>query len=228
VAAGAAMFIALVATVAQSRWYMINTWGFIIGATVIYMAKDRIKEWMRSFLSSRLTRWLADYSVKIRDPVTNAEIGHCRETFSYAKLDSVPADVLRLRLRDAQTSIDPLAKPEVAMRYEKDIRLRPAAISDRLHVEPYEINDIIRFAITHFRRSADDPMSVIAHYDAKEDRVRHRKFRKVYHLNVVMVIRSLSTPAAPMMRRIRVVFDRRGIRRLEDVNRDSSIGPETR
>lgn len=214
IAAGAAMAIALLATVLHSR-YVLSTSGFVIAGTIVYILKDRIKEWLKGFLSASFRRLLSDYSEEIRDPSTGRELGRCRESFTWVADKDVPEDVLALRQLGAAASIEWQAKPEIVFRYHKDVTLNGRAIVERLHLEDYDLNDIIRFGIQQFLVRADDPVDYVATYDASAGTVARRPFPKVYHLNVVFVIRALSGRA--MAKRIRVVFDKGGIRRLEQV-----------
>jgi hypothetical protein len=71
----------------------------------------------------------------------------------------------------------------------------------------------MRFCVSHFLVRADDPVVRVPIYDPQTDAVVRRDFAKTYHVNLVMVMRSATT--APVLRRIRVVFDKRGIRRLD-------------
>lgn len=215
IAAGTAMAFALVIAVLGSRWYVTNTWAFVVAGTITYILKDRIKDWLKGFFSSRSGRWLADYAVDIRDPVTGNEIGRCRESFHYLPAAKIPRDVLAFRHADARSPIEPAAKPEVVIKYEKSVRLGSTALVERLHLQDYEVNDIMRFSLAQFLVRADDPTSTVPVYDPETDAVTTRAFHKVYHLNVVMVFRAVDAP--PLMKRVRVVFDKHGIRRLEEV-----------
>jgi hypothetical protein len=214
IAAGAAMAFALLAAVFGSRMgFVSNTWGFVLAGTITYMFKDRIKEWLRGFLSSQTGRWMADYATDIRDPVSGHEIGRCRESFNYVDPRSVPSEVWALRHANSKSEVEIEAKPEVVIKYEKEVRLSSASVIERLHLADYEINDIMRFCVTQFLVRADDPVVRVPIYELQTDQVVRREFAKTYHVNLLMVMRSAAT--APVLKRIRVVFDKRGIRRLD-------------
>jgi len=214
IAAGFAMAFALTITIVGSRWVLADTWAFVAAGTITYIFKDRIKDWLKGFFSSQTGRWLADYTTEIRDPVSGRDIGRCRESFSYLDPATTAPEVLARRHRDSTSPIEPEAKPEVVIKYEKEIRLSSACLIERLHLADYEINDIMRFSMAQFLVRADDPIAVLPVYDPETDAVSRREFRKTYHLNLVMVMRCAGSPAT--MRRIRVIFDKHGIRRLEE------------
>jgi hypothetical protein len=133
-------------------------------------------------------------------------------------MDDVPDAIQQVRRNDAEVSIERMCKPEVVMRYAKDVKLDDRAIIQRLHVDDYDVNDIIRFSFARFLRRADDPHSELPVYDEAEDRVDTRAFRKVYHVNIVLAFHTPSVKKSqPTFKRVRVVFDKNRIRRLDEV-----------
>ncbi len=217
IAAGIAMFFALTATIYAGEVYGINSWNFIAAGVATYILKDRIKDWMKTFLGARFSRFLADYSIRIRDPITDASIGRCRESFCFIETSEVPEEVLRFRKKDATTSIEAMAKPEVVMHYSKQVNLRGKDIIERMHLEDYNLNDIVRFSLAQFLVRADDPTSSISYFIEETDSVERRDFRKVYHLNLVMSLRSKGSKRA-ILKRVRVIFDKKSIRELQEVS----------
>ena len=144
-----------------------------------------------------------------------ARLGRCRESFSYLRPKDVPQAVLKLRHNGRPESIEAQAKPETVLRYEKEVRLRSQVIANRMHLEDYDVDDIIRFGMQQFLVRADDPVESVSLYDPDLDMVERRPFPKVYHVNLVMVLTAESDPDNPSVRRVRVIFDKDGIRRLE-------------
>ena len=215
-AAGVAMLFAALATVLQLKFWLINSSGFIIAAVLTYILKDRIKDWLKRFFAKRLTRFLFDYKVKIRDPISETAIGTCREAMSYVKMSDVPRKVLEARHQDSKVLIEADAKPEVVIRYEKAIRLESETAIERLHTDHFDINDIIRFSLARFLARADDPVSTLPLLNEDTDAVEMVPFRKLYHVNVVMLIHSAGTEGAAT-KRVRVVFDQDAIVRLDEV-----------
>jgi hypothetical protein len=217
IAAALTMALALTLTLWQSQRFAINTWGFVIAGSMIYVLKDRLKELIRQYMSSRMAGFFPDYSVQVKDPETGTELGRCKETFGYREPKDVPKDVLDLRHEGRPKSMEAQAKPEVVLYYRKDIRLRGSEVVKRLHLANYEVNDIIRFGIQDFLVRADDPIAVVPTYDVKADAVVRRSFPKVYHMNVIMVWRADAAPEKPIFHRVRVVFDKHGIQYLDSI-----------
>lgn len=216
IAAGFAMFFALLATIIAGEMYGINSWNFVAAGVGTYILKDRIKDWLKIFFGSRFSRFLADYSIRILDPITQANIGRCRETFCFKESENVPEDVMACRRKDAKSSIESMTKPEVVMHYSKEVRLRGKDIIERMHLEDYNLNDIVRFSLSQFFVRADDPTSSIPYFIEETDSVERRDFRKVYHLNLIMCLSSKGSGRSSI-KRVRVIFDKHSIRELQDV-----------
>ena len=215
IAAGAAMIFAVAAAFfAQARWGL-NTWPFFVAAVVSYMLKDRIKAWLNQTFLARMSRWLWDHSVRILDPASGAIIGQCREAVTFLDPDDVPASVLRMRHSADPSPLDRTRKPEVVIKYDKAVGLWGRAIAQH-HGRLKDISDIIRFDVSRFLMRADDPSTDERVYDPVSDVVRKVACPKVYHLNVVFVLKSGSGGSVIATQRMRVVLDQRGIRRVEE------------
>ena len=212
VAAGVAMLFATIAgLVSQARWGL-NSLPFVLALIGSYILKDRIKDWLKQYFSRKMTRLLADYDVRIRDPETGVVLGRCREAFSFLSQNKVPDEVAAHRHRDAVSVIEADSKPEVVMKYEKDVHLDGRVIGEQ-YGPLRDINDILRFNVSHFLVRTDDPVRTVRYYDPERDAVASVRCPKVYHVNVVFVLRAQEQVT---LERVRVILDKRGIRRLEE------------
>lgn len=223
IAAGMAMFAAVVVTLYHSRWFALNSWGFVIAATITYVLKDRIKDWLKLYFRRAAGRWAYDYSVDISDPLQGSKVGHCREAFSYLQPHNVPAEVQAFRRATDAVSIEAEATPEVVLRYSKLVRLHaPAGDLDRAHLESYELNDIIRLSLRRFLSRADDPASVVPLFDERAGCVVERELHKVYGINLVLATRAVAdSPVA--LRRLRIDFDKQSVLRIVELRSDGSV-----
>lgn len=213
-AAALAMLVATVAAIVAQTHYGVNTGPFVLALVAAYVVKDRIKEWLRQYLAAKMAPWIADYAVDIRDPDTAMAIGRCRETFTWLSPDRVPPEVWDCRHEGAGGGLEVRTKAELIMHYRKEIALRSDLIEQH-HSRLHDINDILRFAVTPFLSRADDRLKTIARYLPEEDRVVDLQLPKVYHLNTVLVLTALDRERAPEIQRVRVVFDKAGIKRVE-------------
>jgi hypothetical protein len=204
IAAGAAMFFALIATIYAGDVYGINSWNFIVAGVFTYILKDRIKDWLKIFFGASFSRFLADYSIRIRDPITDKSIGRCRENFDFIKAEDLPKKVLQYRRKDAKASIEYMTKPEVIMHYSKRINLQDKDIVERMHLKDYNLNDIVRFSLAQFMVRADDPTASIPYYVEETDAVERR-------------VLSSKESGREQLKRVRVIFDKEAIRELQEV-----------
>lgn len=213
-AAAVAMLFSTIAAIWSQHIYGMNSFPFVVAIVIAYVFKDRIKEWLRAYFSAKLGPWLYDYSVLIRDPVADAVVGRCRESFVYLPTSRVPKDVLRRRHADATSVLERESKPEIVMKYVKDVSLHGRRIASK-HGRLGDVNDIIRYNISSFLARMDEPIQHVEAYDAAQDRVRSIACPKSYHVNVVLVLRARDRMVT--MERFRVVLDKRGIKRLSAV-----------
>jgi len=216
VAAGAAMLFAVIASIASQQKWGINSIPFVLAAVTSYMLKDRIKDWLKLYFSKKMTRFLADYTENIFDPFTGTIVGVCREAFSFIDARQLPMAVHERRHAGETSLVESAHKAEVIMKYEKDVRFdggKIAALHGRLH----DINDIIRFNVSEFLARADDPSQSVPTFDRKRSAVHHVECPKTYHINVVFVLRAHGAVGPELLHRVRVVLDKRGIRRLEEL-----------
>ncbi len=215
VAAAVAMLFSTIAAIWSQNRYGINSYPFVVALVISYVFKDRIKEWLRTYFNRQFSRFLWDYSVTIRDPANDAEVGRCREMFSFTDPDSVPRPVYDARHGDATGVLEPKSKPEIILKYVKEITLRGRSIAAN-HGRLLDVNDIIRFNVSSLLARMDDPVRTVETFDAKTGTIRQVTCPKSYHVNVVMVLRAVS--GSPSYERFRVVLDKSGIRELHEVS----------
>jgi hypothetical protein len=218
IAAGFAMLFAAVVTLFAQNRYTTNSIPFIVVVVVSYVFKDRLKDWLKLFLSRGLVRWTADRKIRIRDPYSGRVIGNLKEAFSFSDESRIPASILYCRQVDNITSVDEEGKPERIIKYEKEVSLLPARIS-RFHERRRDLNDIMRLNIDDFLKQADDPVVDYLHLDPATGELQHVQCQRVYHVNIVFTYRSIDAKkqSAERMERIRLVFNRDGIVRLDQV-----------
>jgi hypothetical protein len=214
-AAAVAMLFSTVAAIWSQSIYGINSFPFVVAIVIAYVFKDRIKEWLRAYFSAKLGPWLYDYNVVIRDPVADAVVGRCRESFTYLQPAQAPKDVQRKRHADATSVLERESKPEVVMKYIKDVTLHGRRIASK-HGRLGDVNDIIRYNISSFLARMDEPIQHVAAFDPAQDRVRSIACPKSYHVNVVLVLRARGRLVT--MERFRIVLNKRGIKRLSVVH----------
>lgn len=217
-AAGAAMFISILLGFLVVDNLAHNTYAYITLLIVVYMLKDRFKEWIRMGSAKFMNKFFPDRKFLIYDTVHENKIGFSKETVRYLPLSQVPQDIINIRERGAKISIESRGKPEVVYKYVKMVELKTEKIKE-FHERHRNVNDIIRFNIKRFLQYADDPETTEILWDPESHQVKKIKCIKVYHLNVIFRLRSISSkyPTSPLYyKKIRVVLDQTGIRRVTE------------
>ena len=217
-AAGAVLlFAAAVALYARNR-YATDSMPFVAIVFIAYIFKDRIKDWLKLHFSKGMTRWLPDRRVGIKDPITGERIGFFKEAFSFVPPGQVPAEINLRRNADNFTTMDQEGKPERVMKYEKEVTLDPKTVL-KFHERRKDLNDIMRFSIDHFLRQADNPAEDHPHLSDDGKQLEMLRCSRVYHVNMVIRYTSQGSSGNPEIsyERVRIVFNRKGIVRLEEV-----------
>ncbi|MBP7735032.1 MAG: hypothetical protein KA369_03575 [Spirochaetes bacterium] len=212
VAAGIAMvFATLVAFIGQS-WYGSLSLPFFIALVISYMFKDRMKESLRLYLNVALHKRLYDRRRNIYHSF-DEKIGTCRESFNIITDSAVPAKIMEYRSRDSITDINNSMTGENVILYRKYIRLSSRQFKKiKQRHSANDVIDIMRFNIQHFLRSMDNPEKKI--FIPTQSGYRKAYGMRVYHINMITCF---IVDDMEYLRRFRIILNRNGIRRIEEV-----------
>lgn len=217
-AAAVSMAVALAVTAFASQRYGPNSLAFAAIVILGYAAKDRIKDLLKLWFVKHWTRWFSDRSTEILDPSSGKLIGRMREAFRFVPSDRVPGEIMRRRLMDSITAVENEGKPEDVIRYEKEVVLYPRRIT-QFHERRKDLNDILRINVFPFLTQADDPKAEYTHLNSKTGRLEVLNCSRVYHVNVILryLVRGGFNGETEKYERIRIILNRKGIKRLEEV-----------
>ncbi|PKM97471.1 MAG: hypothetical protein CVU79_08130 [Elusimicrobia bacterium HGW-Elusimicrobia-3] len=217
-AAGAAMLFAVLVTLFFQQRYAMNSLPFVLAVVISYIFKDRIKDWLKLLFSRSLTRWISDRKIAILDSAGGGRIGLLKEGSTFIPGRDVPPDISRLRRIDNITSVDEEGKPERVFKYKKEIQLYPDVIM-RSHKRRRDLNDIMRFNIRELVEQADDASVDYPYVDPATGELRSAACARVYHLNLILKYTYFDREARENVHydRIRIVLNKEGIVRLEEV-----------
>ena len=196
--------------------------GFTLPVFIIliisYIFKDRFKELIRTFLSSRIHNHLYDHKMNIFVQPKN-RIGICRESFYFMHEKKIPAQIRKLRNRDHITEIENGWMGEKIILHRKNIKLFSKKISRIYTGFPIEfINDIMRFNVSKFLNKMDNPEKEI--YLPAGSSYKKICGERVYHLNMVI---KYSLKNRFLYKRFRIILNRNGIKKIEKVSTDKEI-----
>ena len=213
IAAGISMLFATLVLFLSQSYYGPLTLPVFVALVIGYMFKDRIKELLRVYFSRKVSGLLFDHKTRIYSD-TRSPIGHCRESFDFVDEVKVPERVMKIRDRDHITEIESDWLSENVLRYRKRIKLSSRAISTAYRdIDTDGINDIMRFNVAAFTRHMGNPRKELFVLD--EDDFHRVKAERVYHLNMVL---RYGGDDGIRYKRLRVVLNRRRIRRIETVS----------
>ncbi|MCK5726765.1 MAG: hypothetical protein KAH22_08080 [Thiotrichaceae bacterium] len=211
-AAGLAMLWATsIAMYVQYR-YGLFTMTFFITLVISYIFKDRIKEGVRDYLSSKLVRFFYDQKTQITSGVSKSNIGNTRENFNFTKSKSIDEDIKALRNRDQISQIRKYSVGEVILHYRKKVKIFPKRFEQVFKAFNIQgVTDITRLNVSRFTKKMDNPKRQLFTTDGEN--YCRTSARKVY--NIDFIVRYSSTDEVTV-KRFRLVMDRGGARRLEE------------
>ena len=212
-AAALAMAFSMTAAFLSERIWGLNSLPFVVAVVIAYVFKDRIKDWVKLFFSTRIAQWMPDRSMRIVDPSSGTSVGRCRETFSYLQDSRIPTSVRRWRHGKGQ-ALELEYNPEVCLHYIKDVGILGKQIST-MHGRRKGINDIIRWNVSSFLSRMDDPERHVDFWDGESLELRTAVCPKRYELNIVLVLKESDRLVS--VQRYRVELDRTGIHSLESI-----------
>lgn len=212
-AAGLAMIWATAIAIYAQYKFGIFTMAFFITLVVSYIFKDRIKEIVRDYLSNKLLRFFYDQKVRICTCSRKHQIGSSRESFSFVGDDRIDDEILKLRNRDPISGIGEYTVGEKTILYRKKINVFPAHFEQVYQVLKVKgITDITRYSVARMTRKMGNPKRHLFVTDGKD--YRRINARKVHHINFIM---RYTAHDKSYLKRFRIVMDRGGIRRLEEI-----------
>lgn len=219
VAAMIAMAFAVTVSLLAQLELDIFSGAFVAIMIVSYMIKDRLKDWGKRYGGRHLGRLLPDTLVRVHDNEGDRALGQCRESFYMLQVDEVDDEIRRSRQSRRASSIERLGKPEVVIRYSKDVTLHSQPLRDEL-AGLEGLHDIIRFNLGHLRDRMDAPREDHPLIDPNTGEIQIIPCARVYHINIILRMTvGRGKHARSRVERVRVVMDQRGIKRVEFLDR---------
>lgn len=206
VAAGLAMVMALSLAAVSERAYGVNTTPFAMAVVVGYMLKDRVKDWLKRFFASRLSRYFADYKGAMVAQ-QGQQVGSFRETFTFSA--SVPPEIFQRRHADSPAEVEVASKPETVLRYEKAYRMDSSSAS-QVYGPTASVTNVVKFNVSELLQGMQPAQR--ARRVLREGKVVREQLARRYHVNVILLAESAGHRT---LGRVRVVMDRDGISRVE-------------
>lgn len=184
--------------------------ALIAAGVALYTIKDVLKDRMRNFTLSKLTRVVPDQETELF--IEKKKIGLVKEWFTKLRSTEVPAECARLR-RDACVSESEKHLAEHVLSYRKSIHLKreEKALNNRAYQETLRVN------IERHLKYLDDPLKSfrLLGLDGSLNRVESHR---VYHFHLgVQGHATIGADKVQISRFFRIVIDKNGIHRVDSL-----------
>lgn len=210
IAAGLAMVFATAVAFSAQQKYGSFTMPLFVALVVSYMLKDRIKELVRYYFASRLSKKYFDNRTTIS--IKNNPIGWIKEAIDFVPETKVPEDVIRLRNRSDILESDNRNTAEKILLYRELIHIDVEELDKYNQYDVSGINDIFRFNFSNFISKMDDPSATVFVPENNSEYVES-KGKLIYYIN--FIIQMLDNNDEVAYKRFRFVISRDGLERID-------------
>lgn len=196
----------------------VSTTALILTIVLVYVLKDRIKEFFKEYLANQVQRLLPDQRLTIIDPMNQRPIGTCRQTVRYEAKRKLPVDIRRIRELSHSIDLDEEREEEV-LSYRHSVRLEAKTIH-ATHLRRMHVKHILRYSVATLLKRLSDPHVKVSRFNERLGRFEVMLAPKVYHVNVVFRLTKLGPDGRteePIYHRLRVVLNKDGIERVEPI-----------
>ena len=211
IAAGLSMIFATAIAFSFQKTFGNFTVPLFVALVISYMLKDRIKELMRYYFAYQLGTKYFDNKTTVS--IGDQSIGWLKEGVDFITKKKVPREVMNLRSRSSLLDAEKRISDEKIMLYRKHVHIDRDKMEQNSKYVLSGINDIMRLHVNHFTQKMDNPKEPL--YVLNESgEVSIIECDKVYYLNIIM---QFQYEEQLDYKRFRIVFQRSGILRIEEL-----------
>jgi hypothetical protein len=217
-AAGISMFFATAVAFYFQSVYGSFTFPAFVALIVGYMFKDRIKQLGQALFAGKLHANLFDRRIHVKTLDGKYKLATLREKITFMKESEISQEVRAARQKDPFADLDNDQQGETIICHTKDIVLNANLFQRAFAGLPKTsgLNDIIRYDIYRYLRKMDDPVE--DQLLLREGILKVVESQKVYHINVVSQYSSAGFRDEKIYKRMRLVLNRLGIKRIEYIS----------
>lgn len=212
IAAGVAMIFATAVSFFATLRYGSFTWSLFIALVISYIFKDRIKEIMRFYFSSNMSKKYFD--TKLNLSIRQKEIGVVKEAFDFTSFNKVPENVMALRRKLTFVPAEKYNFGEEVYLYRKHVSLSHKELQRYKEYKLTGINDITRFNFSSYVLKMDNPVVPLQLLN-DENIYKTIDVNKVYPFYFVMSCTSMNSH---IDKAFRILINRTGIVDIEELN----------
>ncbi|MBP1671380.1 MAG: hypothetical protein H6Q22_952 [Bacteroidetes bacterium] len=211
-AAGVSMVFATAIAFSFQREYGNFTIPLFVALVVSYMLKDRIKDLLRYYYAHKRKNKYFDNKTIIG--INEKVIGMSREGFDFINESNVPKEVITLRDRTTLLEAENRNSEEKIILFRKNVQISRDELNANSEYPVSGVNDILRFNLSSFLHKMDDPTTPL--YVTSDNGEDYEEIQgiKIYYLNFLMQLKSSDSEE---FKRYRIVFNRSGIKEIEEL-----------
>jgi hypothetical protein len=190
-------------------------WAMVV--IIAYAAKDRIKALLQTLFQNVVSRHFPDRSWRISDATKKHELVTMEEQSGFLPFEELPKEVLEVRRATRVTPLEEEARQETVLYHKKEVEVDCEKVR-RIESRYDAITEIYRLDLRRWLAHTDDPRREFVFADPDEGVVATASAPRVYNIGIVYRLRRLNDPAPAPWHRVRVVVNRKGIRRIEKIS----------
>jgi hypothetical protein len=176
------------------------------------MLKDRIKDLLRYYYAHKRKNKYFDNKTIIG--INEEVIGMSREGFDFINVSNVPNEIITLRDRTTLLEAENRNSEEKIILFRKIVQISRDELNANSEYPVSGVNDILRFNLSSFLHKMDDPTTPL--YVTSDNGEDYEEIQgiKIYYLNFLMQLKSSDSEE---FKRYRIVFNRSGIKEIEEL-----------
>ncbi|MBI5726066.1 MAG: hypothetical protein HZA50_19050 [Planctomycetes bacterium] len=223
VAAGVAMLFAVAATVLATKWFPPDSIPWAILIVIMYVFKDRIKEWLRGFFIAYIPALVADKTDDLVDPKVKKLIGSSKIRVRMQSSGDIPQEIRRIR-NLSTNEFRNILPPEDVINFHKETSFNGETLMKH-HLRLESITEILRFNLHNFLVGMDDPSSTLMYTDA--GKIEKVEVKRIYHIHLLIHLCGKKLKNS-MFFHYRLDLNRDGLIRTEHIRSLTSDGMSIR
>ncbi len=211
IAAGVAMIFATAIGWATQVKFGNITGPLFVVLVISYMMKDRIKDLMRYWFAHKLVNKYYDKKAGIT--IGSRKVGMLKEAADFVSGSKIPEEVTELRKEKASMDDESHIFEEKVLLYRKHLVLDNDALMAENQYPLRGINEIMRLHLNRFMQKMDNPEVPVNMIDENGE-ITTVRVQRVYCMHVICQLKHLDQTE---YRHLRIVLNRNGILRVEDL-----------
>lgn len=181
----------------------------------LYALRDRIKDFAKTYLNTRISKYVPDYEYELKDK--DVGIGRIKEWLKKAKMSDLPEDILQKRKTGSVSEAESFLKEDVLF-LKRIYGLTGAKEKNR--DKQLSLQETLRINVQRYLKFLDDPMKDITVLDQRGRFARKTSSKMYYFYAIVNYATKINgVDTEKQMHLYRVVLNKNGIQKVIECSR---------